>query len=352
METTHLQLLENLLKHYSPSHQEQTAVQFLVDWMNAHGFSAHIDPAGNAVGTIGQGAVKVLLLGHIDTVAGEIAVRREGDLLYGRGAVDAKGPLATFAAAASLGAITGVQLFVVGAVGEESESHGASYLRDHWQAPNYLIIGEPSRWNRITLGYKGSAWVTLTAQTETAHSASGQTTACELAVQAWNALKAWCDEYNCQSCDSVFTQLTPTLRRMNSLSDGFADSAHLELNFRLPPKFDLETLYSNITKRLPAGVSMSARPDGVPAFRGDKNNPLVRSALRAIRAMGEQPGFVVKTGTSDMNLVAPIWNCPSIAYGPGDSSLDHTPNEHIDVQEYLKAIRVLRDLLEGLAEKS
>ncbi len=54
-----------------------------------------------------------------------------------------------------------------------------------------------------------------------------------------------------------------------------------------------------------------------------------------------RPGFVVKTGTSDMNVVGPAWQCPILAYGPGDSNLDHTPNEHIHLDEYWQAVQVL-----------
>ena len=85
--------------------------------------------------------------------------------------------------------------------------------------------------------------------------------------------------------------------------------------------------------------------DGVPAYRAEKNTPLVRSFLAAIRAEGGEPGFTVKSGTSDMNLVAPVWNCPTLAYGPGDSSLDHTPDEHILISEYQRAVRVLARVL-------
>ena len=39
-----------------------------------------------------------------------------------------------------------------------------------------------------------------------------------------------------------------------------------------------------------------------------------------------------------MNVVGPVWGCPIVAYGPGDSSLDHTPEERIDLGEYLRAV--------------
>jgi LysW-gamma-L-lysine carboxypeptidase len=50
-----------------------------------------------------------------------------------------------------------------------------------------------------------------------------------------------------------------------------------------------------------------------------------------------------------MNVVAPHWpDTPIVAYGPGDSSLDHTPNEHLDLNEYLRTIEVLAAVLENL----
>jgi LysW-gamma-L-lysine carboxypeptidase len=37
-----------------------------------------------------------------------------------------------------------------------------------------------------------------------------------------------------------------------------------------------------------------------------------------------------------------------IAYGPGDSKLDHTLEEHLDIREYLASIEVLREALKWL----
>ncbi len=46
--------------------------------------------------------------------------------------------------------------------------------------------------------------------------------------------------------------------------------------------------------------------------------------------------MTLKLGTSDMNVVGPVWQCPILAYGPGDSSLDHTPEEQIVLDDYLR----------------
>jgi LysW-gamma-L-lysine carboxypeptidase len=87
-------------------------------------------------------------------------------------------------------------------------------------------------------------------------------------------------------------------------------------------------------------------------WRGDRHNALVRSFLTAIRQTdaAAQPGFLVKTGTSDMNVVGPAWKCPIVAYGPGDSALDHTPNEHLSLDEYWRAVLVLEGAIRVFAE--
>jgi len=72
---------------------------------------------------------------------------------------------------------------------------------------------------------------------------------------------------------------------------------------------------------------------------------LTGAFLAAIRAEGGKGAFVVKTGTSDMNVLARHYDCPILAYGPGDSSLDHTPEERLDLDEYLRACRVVQGVI-------
>jgi LysW-gamma-L-lysine carboxypeptidase len=72
--------------------------------------------------------------------------------------------------------------------------------------------------------------------------------------------------------------------------------------------------------------------------------------LNGIRMQGGTPSFVYKTGTADLNIIAPVWKCPAVVYGPGDSALDHTPNEHIELAEYSRAVKVLETALSRLAK--
>jgi LysW-gamma-L-lysine carboxypeptidase len=41
-----------------------------------------------------------------------------------------------------------------------------------------------------------------------------------------------------------------------------------------------------------------------------------------------------------------------VAYGPGDSTLDHTPQEHVEIDEFLRGVSVLGRALETLVAKS
>jgi LysW-gamma-L-lysine carboxypeptidase len=281
-------------------------------------------------------------------------VRREGDRLYGRGAVDAKGPLAAFICAAarlagsgSVGRL-GLRLVVVGAVEEESAtSRGARHVAATYR-PDACVIGEPSRWDRVTLGYKGRLLVDYALDQGAAHTAGAGDAAAERGVAFWNGIAALADAAN-GSARREFERLSPTLRRIEAASDGLRDRARLEVSLRLPPGCDVSALEEQI--RGLAGAASVRFGGEEPAYLAPKNTSLVRTFLSAIRAQGAAPAFVLKTGTSDMNVVGPHWDCPILAYGPGDASLDHTPDEHVCLAEYGRAIAVLTRALTPIGQR-
>ncbi|MCD4752915.1 MAG: [LysW]-lysine hydrolase [Anaerolineaceae bacterium] len=337
--------LLGLVQKYSPTGSESPAVEWLIQRMQVLGFdSAFRDTAGNAVGIKGTGTNTIVLLGHIDTVPGEIEIRIEDDTLFGRGSVDAKGSLAAFADAVSAVQVQeDWQIVVIGAVDEEGNSKGARSICDLYQ-PRYAIIGEPSQWSRVTLGYKGVHHASLSCNLPLVHSSQGASASDKL-LNVWQMLKTRIQTFN--NGRSIFEQIIPTVLSMKSANDGFQMDAAIEISVRLP--VDVSPIeWSTGWLGTMEGVTIGSKDEGLPAFRADKNSKLTRAFLGAIRNAGGKPRFVNKSGTSDLNVVAPVWQCPIVAYGPGDSNLDHTPNEHIHTAEYQQALSVLQAVFKRL----
>lgn len=342
-------LIEELVRISSPSLHEEPAVQHLVNWMQAHGFTAHRDEIGNAVGRRGREDAPhtLILLGHIDTVEGNIPVHIEDGCLFGRGSVDAKGSLCTFAEAVARATIPADwQVIVIGAVEEEiATSKGAYHIRSQF-LPDLCIIGEPSGVDRITLGYKGRLLVDYVLSRPIAHSARVEPSVGAIGVQFWNEVAAWAESIN-DGRERYFDQILARLRSINTASDGFEETVSMTLGFRLPSDYDPDTVFEAVRAFAPDDAQLKTY-SAEKAYEGDKNNALVRGMLTAIRRHAMRPNFVVKTGTSDMNVVGARWSCPIVAYGPGDSNLDHTPHEHLRLADYETAIQVLTFFIENL----
>jgi LysW-gamma-L-lysine carboxypeptidase len=278
---------------------------------------------------------------------------------------------------------------VVGAVEEEAAtSRGARFIAARFggereRVPDACIIGEPSRWHRVTLGYKGRLLLDLAARQPMAHTAGPDPGIASLVVDLWSWIVEYAAAFN-KDRDKPFDQLAPSLRRFITGTAEMTDTVDAQVAWRLPMGFDPDKMVAAMltwaaghvgadTTVEAIGIAVGLRPGAAAQpraiegprtalefrfrgfehpWRGDRQNTLVRSFLAAIRAAdpSAQPGFVLKTGTSDMNVVAPVWRCPIVAYGPGDSSLDHTPNEHLSLDEYWRAIDVIEAAVRTLAE--
>ena len=415
-------VLVDLVATPSVSGNERAAVERFVLHARALGMEAEIDEAGS--GVAGRGGdegnrqwalgtresshgvtksqsqvdrgliererdVEIVLLGHIDTVAGEIPVRIDGErndehdtrVLHGRGSVDAKGPLAAMLVAAARATLpAGVTVRVCGAVGEETpHSRGARHIARTFR-PDACIIGEPSGWDGVTLGYKGRLVVRIEVERACHHSAGPGESAPDVVCALWHGILGAVGEMNegrnhevtKSQCHGVakpgshevtesrshgegkkpgaFEVIQCSLRSLESGSDGLVERAAAVGGFRLPRWIGPDALQARI-EEIAAGVEgVTLRFEGHErAHAADRNDPVARALSGAVRAEGGTPRPKLKTGTADLNVVAPVWKCPIAAYGPGDSSLDHTPVERVAIAEYLRSIRVLMRAIETLA---
>ncbi|HSB78488.1 MAG TPA: M20/M25/M40 family metallo-hydrolase, partial [Candidatus Methylomirabilis sp.] len=270
-------LLTRMVEIPSLSGEESQLASFLVETMRALGFQASVDQAGNAVGILGDGPTEIVLLGHMDTVPGALPVRNQDGKLYGRGSVDAKGPLAAFiAAAAQVGALPGKRIVVVGATEEEAaSSKGARYATEVF-APHFCVIGEPSGAYAVTLGYKGRIVCAYDASTGATHSASKEGSILEEGVEFWNQISRWADEFNVGK--KMFDRLDPALREIRSENDGLTESIRLRLSVRIPLGLSPEVVRRHV-EALSSDPARLRFWGADPPYRAEKNTALVRAFL-------------------------------------------------------------------------
>ncbi|TDA34865.1 hypothetical protein DSO06_04070 [Candidatus Nezhaarchaeota archaeon WYZ-LMO8] len=354
MSSFEVEFLLDLLKVYSPTGQEAELAKLLYLKMKELGFEAHIDSVGNVIGELKGHGPKVLLCGHMDTVPGFIPVRIEDEEIWGRGAVDAKGPLATLIMAAKKYLSSerkGLNMVVAGVVEEEGSSKGMYHLIDSIDEPDVAIFGEPSGVSCLTLGYKGGVTFEVTVETEEGHSASPWLfkNSIEEGWYLWMELKKVLNSYKKE--DSRFYSITYCLTFMNGGGSSalVPSKCTLKFNVRIPPTLkckDIIRMVKDVAECFASsrGIKVEVRWDEcVEAYVLGRTSTVARAFSRAIfEELGVKPSFAYKTGTSDINVAATKWTRAEMAaYGPGDSSLDHTPWERVSVNEYLKSINVL-----------
>ena len=359
-----VQLLTNLLGIYSPSGKEGMISDFLAKEMKKAGFRVKKDSIGNVIGEIGYGKPTILFCGHMDTVAGHIPLRVEKGKIFARGAVDAKGPLAamvTAAASFSQSQNFNAKIIVASVVEEEATSRGIKHLIKDGISADYAIFGEPSGVGNITIGYKGNIHVKIICKTKTGHSSTPwlYENAIEKAYELWQKIKKSIPPV-VETKKSPFRAVTACLTKMRG---GKANSVipfegEIHLDVRVPPDFTSTQVFEEIRRVIeeyqvenPKVEVLFSLLDSNEPFEVDKRSSLVKAVASSIRNVLKKPAVLLrKTGTGDMNILGEALNVPIVTYGPGDSHLDHTLDEHIVISEYLASIEVYEKTIYTLAE--
>ncbi len=363
MQEQAIRLLTNLLGIYSPSGKEEDIASFLAEEMKKLGFQVGTDGIGNVIGVFGEGEPVIFLCGHMDTVAGHLPLRVEEGKIYARGAVDAKGPLAAMVMGAAQVAkepnFKG-KVLIAGVVEEEATSRGIRHIITQGIKADYAIFGEPSGAENITIGYKGQIVLKVVCKTKTGHASTPwlYENALEKTYELWGQIKNSFPPVEKQ--DSPFNVVSTCLTKING---GQANSvipfeAEMFLDVRVPPQFTTKQVYDEIKKVIDqykeSNPKVSVKVtivDSVEPFEVDKSSPLVRALSISIRRVIGKPATVLrKTGTGDMNILGKAMNVPIVTYGPGDSHLDHTIDEHIVIDEYLNGIQVYKETILKLSE--
>ena len=165
-------LARQLIDIDSTTGREGQVASVVASYLRERGYSVLEQPLndGRANVIAACGEPRLVFSTHLDCVPPFFASRIEGDLLYGRGACDAKGILAAQVAAAErLRAAGETQIGLVFVAGEERGSDGAKAANKIASRSEYLINGEPTD-NRLGAATRGVFRVRLIAEGRAAHS--------------------------------------------------------------------------------------------------------------------------------------------------------------------------------------
>ena len=173
-ESCMVRLLKQLVDIKSTRGGEREIADFVAGYLTRLGFRVDKQPVDeqrfNVLARLEEDP-EVLLCTHLDTVAPYIPFRRQGDLIYGRGACDAKGQMAAMLMAAGDLLKQNCRRFgLLFDVGEESTSDGAKMAAKLTPPTKYVIIGEPTQ-NKCAVGQKGTVVFRADASGKSGHSA-------------------------------------------------------------------------------------------------------------------------------------------------------------------------------------
>ncbi len=329
------------------------------------------DSFGNVIGHIKGGSAPSLMFnGHLDHVAtgdptGWQYPPHSGALvdgaIWGRGAVDMKGPLACMLYAPAIIKKMGIappgDIFLAAPVMEEVGGVGTTHLATHFRT-DVAIVGEPSH-NTLRRGHRGRVELWITFRGKSIHASVPH-----LGINPHFSLAEFLRNLRSLPMvrDATFggSNVTPTLIQTDQTSPNVTPGEiRLTLDWRNAPSESptdiLAKVQAILQKSLLDGatgsVELATRPFTTytgqtveqsavfPSFELPGDNPLVRQAQQTLTgALGfEMPVDVWQFATDGGHLMAA--GIPTLGFGPGDETLAHTNREHIMVADMLTALR-------------
>jgi succinyl-diaminopimelate desuccinylase len=368
-------LASRLIACPSVTPNEAGALTVLGETLQDLGFEVHRflsgsvpdGPVENLFASRGHGAPHFAFAGHIDVVpAGNgwssdaFTPEIRGDLLYGRGAVDMKGAIAAFvAAAADVRDHHGTLSFIITGDEEGPAVHGTAAIME-WMAersirPDMILVGEPTSEHRlgdtVKIGRRGSVniWIDVVGtQGHVAypHLADNPIARLSRILAALEAMPLdegteWFQPSNLEITD---------LKVDNPACNVIPGEAHARLNVRfnnLQRGPDLVERVRAVVEEQAPGARFEAKISG-EAFL-NKPGPLSDMIAAAIEAeTGLTPTLSTSGGTSDARFLTKL--CPLVEFGLPNATM-HKLDEAVAVED-LRTLhkvyaRMIRSALSG-----
>jgi len=339
----------------TPSHEDVGEMRaLLAETLQDHGVDPVVDSAGNVRATRGSGSPHVVLNTHIDTVPPHVPIERDGDVVRGRGACDAKGPLAALVATFLAVEPESGSVTLAVTPDEETESTGADAL--DLDADAY-VVGEPTGLAACTSA-RGRFQFDVDLSGVGAHAADPESGVNAVAAveQALAALRSFDAERGPDDHPELGPPtLTPTRVRGGDAANRIPDECAITVDRRTVPPETQAGFFEAVSAHLREGIPADVGVDVVPverdtpfleAFETPDDAPVVDALVGA--GAGSPRPFGAATEASYFAADA-----PTVVFGPGvladdEGPVAHAQREYVRRSDVERAADVLTDALRSL----
>ena len=304
---------------------------------------------------------RVLLAPHMDTV-GEPAyalqltpVVRDGRI-YGRGACDTKGSVATFFQSLLNVAASGprpnhTEILFVGLIDEENMQLGSRHFAQHGPQGDLAIVGEPTGLEIVT-AHKGDVWLRLRTTGRSAHGATphrGKNAVTAMARIVLALETEYAAELAARPAHPRLGRPTVNVGRIDGGRQPNIVPAECTIDI------DRRTLPGETEAGVRREIIALLRRHGLKAsydnLRTSPCEPLDTCPdLPLVRSLTQAAGRKGTRGVHYFTDAAPLaaGGTPSVVFGPGDIAQAHTEREWLAISQLEKSIQILERFLRAL----
>ena len=367
-----IRFLRDIIAIPSTSSKEERVVLRVRDEMERCGYDeAVIDPMGNVLGRIGSGTRILACDAHVDTVdVGDPGSWKvdpfKGDMkdgiIYGRGACDMKGALASIVYGGKLIKQLGLQgdfsLYIVGSVQEE-DCDGLCWqhiIREGGLQPEAVVIAEPTNLG-VYRGHRGRMEIEVRTRGVSCHGSAPERG--DNAIYKIAPIIQDIERLNERLSGEPFLgKGTVTISEVRSTSPSLcavADSSTIHLDRRLAATDTLDSALREIrdldsVRR--TGAEVTVLEYAVPSWRGlvyptkkyyptwllPEDHPLLLAGMRTYKDLFDAEPVVGRWSFSTNGVaVMGMHGIPCIGFGPGNEVFAHMATEQIAVDQLVKA---------------
>lgn len=307
----------------------------------------------------------LMLSGHTDTVpAYDMEDAFSGCVadgkIFGRGACDMKGPLASMMVAMAAIKRSGIRLrgdlYFTGVADEEEQGKGTAYLIKHGPTADGVIVGEPTDLC-ISPGHKGLEWIEVCFHGKKVHGGRQKegVNAVEMAARFINRIY---ESYVPILNSRQYPVLGPPTINVGTIKGGdqpstVPDRCVITLDRRMVPSETIRQVYDELRRigdelqredpRFQCEIKdMFEENKTLPhiPFVTEENDPLMRAISLACLTVGVEKVIEPFPAWTDAGFISSSTNAKCVIFGPGKLAKAHSPNEHIEAAQAVKAAEV------------